>query len=154
MDDPASVKSDAATHRSRNGSAAHDHEGALAFANDVVTLAELQVRLAAVNSGEAVHHAKLPIAVIAVGLVIVAGAVPVALLGAAKLIASALPIKEGWAMIATAGVAAAAAGSAAALGAARVRRSLESFRASREELERNLAWLHAVLDPGERSHRR
>ncbi len=131
-----------------NGSMTDGKSGVAGFTSDVVNLAELHVRLAAVNGAEALQKAKAPTAVIVLSVMVVAGAVPVVLLGAAWLLASALSIAQGWAMVVVAVAAAAVAAPAALVAIARLRRCFESFRSSRDELHRNLTWLHAVLDPG------
>ncbi len=80
--------------------------------------------------------------------------VTLALFGSAILLASALKIHQGWAMILTAGVAMALAGLAAVVGIRRLRSTSDSFRPSREELKRNLTWLRAVLISRGRSYAR
>jgi Putative Actinobacterial Holin-X, holin superfamily III len=120
----------------------------------VVTLAELQANLAARNLEETARMATMPIGLIVLSVTVLAAAVTVALIGSALLVASALKIHQGWAMILTAGVATALAGPAAVLGLGRLRSSFDSFRPSREELRRNLTWLRAVLISRGRIHRR
>jgi hypothetical protein len=74
------------------------------------------------------------------------------LVGSGMLLASALQIHQGWAMMLTIVAAMALAAAAAVLGMARLRSSIESFRPAREELNRNLTWLRAVLVARGRSH--
>jgi hypothetical protein len=143
MVDQASVRDGAAAHASSHGADADT--GVAKFLNDVGTLAELQANLAALNFEEAVRKATVPIGLIVLNLTVLAAGVTVALIGSAWLLASALRIHPGWAMIMTAGVAVAVAGLAAMFGMGRLRSSRDSFRPSREELRRNLIWLRAVL---------
>ncbi len=71
--------------------------------------------------------------------------VPVALLGAGWLLASALKIHQGWAMLLTAGAAIALGGLVAVLGGTRLSHSFDSFRRSHKQLMLNLAWVRNVL---------
>jgi len=115
------------------------------FGNDMATLVELQAKLAALDMKECTTRATVPVAVLAVGLVVVLAAVPVALLGAADLIARALGIAPGWAMLLTAVAALVLAGAVSFLSVHELLKSLEPLRRSREELVRNLAWVRTVL---------
>jgi hypothetical protein len=138
-----------------DGSSAGTHGGVVRFVDDVVTLAELQGNLAVLNGKEALRKATFPSGVLLFCFMFIASSVPVALLGVASLLAAALGIAQGWALLATAGMTCALAGPAAVYAMARLRRCLDGFRASREELSRNLAWLHTVLDgPAHESPRR
>ena len=80
-----------------------------------------------------------------VGLAVMVASVPVALVGAGWLLASALKIHQGWAMLLTAGAATALGGLAAGLGGRRLSHSFDSFRRSRKQLTLNLAWVRTVL---------
>jgi hypothetical protein len=153
MVDQATVRG-AAPHASGQGSGAGADGGVPEFLNDVVTLAELQAGLAALNFKEAARKAVVPVALVVIGLTVLAAGVIVALIGSAGLLASALRIHQGWAMILTAVVAMALAGPAAIFGMARLRSGLDSFRPAREELRRNITWLRAVLISRGRSHSR
>lgn len=115
------------------------------FGNDVATLIELQAKLAALDAKECVASATFPVVVIAVALVVVLAAVPVVLLGVAYLLAMALNIAPGWAMLLTGLLALAVAGLVGFLSVKEITRSLEPLRRSREELVRNLAWVRTVL---------
>ena len=88
---------------------------------------------------------RFPIVLTVVGLTVVVASVPVALLGAGWLLASALKIHQGWAMLLTAGAAIALGGLAAGLGGMQLRHSFDSFRRSRKQLWLNLAWIRTVL---------
>ena len=79
------------------------------------------------------------------GLAVIVASVPVALLGAGWLIASALKIHQGWAMLLTAGVAIVLGGLVAGLAGMRLSHSFDSFRRSRKQLWLNLAWVRTVL---------
>jgi uncharacterized membrane protein YqjE len=115
------------------------------IANDVLTLAEFQAKLAALDFREAAGKAAVPIGLTMAGLVLLAASLPVVLLSLAWLLATALQIHVGWAMLMTASVAMALAGIAGGFGATRLIRSFDSFRRSQEELSRNLSWVRTVL---------
>lgn len=115
------------------------------FGNDVATLFELQWKLGTLDTQDFLKGAALPMVVAAIGLVVVLGAVPVALLGVSALLAGLLGIAIGWAILITAALALAASGVALFLAVHELNRSLEPFRRSREELVRNVSWLRTVL---------
>jgi uncharacterized membrane protein YqjE len=113
--------------------------------NDVATLAELQLRLAALDFRESLARAAWPLALGAVGLALGLGSLPVALIGLAELLAAGLAIGRGWSLLIVALAALVLASAAATIAALRLGPSFASFRRSREELERNLAWIRTVL---------
>ncbi|MBX6311436.1 MAG: phage holin family protein [Isosphaeraceae bacterium] len=115
------------------------------FGNDIITLAELQARLAIIDLKESTARATWP----AVGLVsagaLALGSIPVLLFGVAELLAWGLKIHLGWALLLTALVVLALAGLAGFVCGRLLSGSFESFRRSREELRRNAAWIKTVL---------
>jgi hypothetical protein len=127
------------------GSPAAEYEGVAEFVDDLTSLAELQARLAAVDFRDAARKSAIPIVLTVVGLTVVVASVPVALLGAGWLLASALKIHQGWAMLLTAGAAMALGGLATWLGGMQLRHGFDSFRRSRKQLWLNLAWVRTVL---------
>ena len=90
----------------------------------------------------------------AVGIAMMVASFPVVLLGTAWLLAAALRIHHGWAMLLTAGAATALGGVAAAVGGRRLSHSFDSFRRSRKQLTLNLSWVRTVLVSGARLHAR
>ena len=98
------------------GSSSAEFEGVAEFVDDLASLAELQAKLAAVDFRDAARKSAVPIVLTVVGLTVVVASVPVALLGAGWLLASALKIHQGWAMLLTAGAAMALGGLVAGLG--------------------------------------
>lgn len=139
MDDQASVNAP-------NGAQANGVLGSLSdFGNDIATLAELQVKLAALDAKAAADRAALPLGVALAGTAVALGAMPVLLLGAATLLANALHMAEGWAMVLVGGVALGGSLLGIAVAARRLRHCCESFRRSRDELSRNIAWVRTVL---------
>ena len=115
------------------------------FANDVTTLADLQTRLAVYDAKEAVGRATLPAILIASGLAVAFASLFIVLLGIADLIASAANLSPGAARLIVGLVVMAIAGLTAFLAFKAATRSLDSFRRSREELARNIAWLKTVV---------
>ena len=125
------------------------------FGHDVLTLAELQTQLAVIDLKEGAGHAIVPAVVLVVAAVLSLSCVPVALIGAAVLLARLLgPGNAGWAYLIVAGVALVLAGLAAAIAAIRLGHSFESFRRTREEMTRNLNWIRTVLAYSGRPARR
>jgi len=148
MVDQASVRvGKPATGGSDNGSPEGKLVGGIAeFGNDIATLAELQAKLAVIDLKECVELAVWPLAVIVGGFIFILGALPVALFGAAELVAAALKISHGWALLLTSGVVMGVAGLAMVISVLRLRPNLsQCFRRSREELNRNISWIRTVL---------
>ena len=87
------------------GSSTADFEGVAEFVDDLASLAELQAKLAAVDLRDAARKSAIPFVLTMVGLAAMVTSGPVALLGAGWLLASALKIHQGWAMLLTAGAA-------------------------------------------------
>jgi len=119
--------------------------GIAEFANDIATLAELQAKLALIDLKESVEHALFPFAMLVAGLFFILGALPVALFGVAELLAAALKISTGWALLLTGISVVLVAVLVVAVAAMRFAHSFSSFRRSREELSRNLAWIRTVI---------
>jgi len=132
-----------------DGSTVNQPEGVVGnlteFGNDVMTLIELQAQLAALDFKEAMSRATIPLILIVAGAALLLASLPVALLGVAWLLATALSIKIGWAALLTAAVTAVVTAIVAVVALRRLLASLESFRHSREELARNIAWIRTVL---------
>lgn len=122
------------------------------FGNDVAELTALQAQLAAMDLREAVGRTALPAAVGVVALVTAIGCVPVALIGLAYVIAAQADWSLGTALLATAGGALVLAIVAALIAVRAVVRGAESFRRTREELQRNLAWIRTVVVHSGRSY--
>jgi len=127
------------------GSSSAEFEGVAEFVDDLASLAELQAKLASLDFRDAARKSAVPLLLTVVGLTVVVASVPVALLGTGWLLASALNIHQGWAMLLTAGAAIALGGVAVGLGALQLRHGFESFRRSRKQLWLNLSWVRTVL---------
>jgi hypothetical protein len=113
---------------------------------DIANLAELQAKLAALDLKECTGKAMIPVGALAGGLALCLASLPVALIGASELLATAMHLTErGWAYLIVAAIALVVALAVAAVAALRLRKSLDSFQRSREELARNIAWIRTVL---------
>lgn len=121
------------------------------FGGDFATLAELQAKLALVDAKEAAGKASTPTAVLVVSSAILLGTVPVVLIGLAFLLATWLGSSQGLALLITGLVVAVVAGAVAGFCAVKFLKSFESFRRSREEFTRNVAWIQTVLKQSSRS---
>ncbi len=113
--------------------------------SNVVTLTALQAQLAAEDFRETASRAQP--ALITAALVIPLGfaSATVGLLGIAYWMATEAGIPLGRSLLLVAGGGALLSSSVAVIVTRRIRASLASFRRSREELERNIAWLRTVL---------
>jgi Putative Actinobacterial Holin-X, holin superfamily III len=120
-------------------------KGVAEFIDDLMSLAELQTKLAAANLHETACKAALPLVLSFLGLTLAAGSLLVFLFGSASLLATRLNIHGGWAMIMVAIAAAALGSPIAAFALVRLRQSFATFRTSHDELRRNLAWVRSVV---------
>lgn len=120
-------------------------ENAASFGHDVLTLAELQAKLAAVDLKEAAGHAAIPFAVIAVGATLALGSIPVALMGLAEMLDGATHLGPGASRLITAAGALVIGVIALAIAASRLGAAFRSLERTREELSRNLAWIKTVI---------
>jgi hypothetical protein len=147
MADQATVRDGHAPARSSDDGAPEKQVlgGIAEFGNDIATLAELQARLAVHDLKKCLHKLMVPAGLVGAGLFAVIGALPVLLLGVAGLLASALKISPAAASLLTGGVVLVVALGTIAVAGWRIPASFSSFRQSREELTRNLAWIRTVL---------
>jgi hypothetical protein len=136
------------------GSSSAEFEGVAEFVDDLASLADLQAQLAALDFRDSARKSAIPVVLTVVGIAVMVASVPVALLGAGWLLASALKIHQGWAMLVTAGAAIAVGGVVAALGGRRLSHSFDSFRRSHKQFILNLAWVRTVLVTSARPHAR
>jgi len=143
MDDQASVSG--GRTGGENGRSDTVVGGLAEFVNDVSGLAELQWKLASLDLGEAKQHALVPLGLAVGGAAVLAGCIPVAVAGAALLIASATGLSIALSLLLTAAAVMVVAGFVAVYAARRLGRSLEIFRRSQEELQRNISWIRTVL---------
>jgi hypothetical protein len=129
----------------QSGAAAGSDKRVAEFIEDLMALAELHAKLAAVNLHEAACRAAVPLVFTFLGLTLAAGSLLVFLFGSASLLATGLNIQLGWSMILVAIAAAAIGSPLAAFAMIRLRQSFDALRPSHDELRRNLAWLRSVV---------
>jgi uncharacterized membrane protein YqjE len=124
-------------------------------AHDVVVLAELQARLAALDLKESAQQTLAPAGLLAIGLGLLAGSFPVLLMTLAYLLINVAEWPE-WAGFLLATVIGFLVGGALCAGAYWLfRSSVTGLERSRKELTDNLRWLKEVLSASGRSrHRR
>lgn len=115
------------------------------FGGNLLTLAELQGRLAVYDAQESVGRAVLPVALTVAGAVLAVSSLPVLLIAGGYLLAEATGWSMGLALLAVGGGALVLGGLLAFLFGRRIGASFESFRRSRDEFGRNLAWIKTVL---------
>jgi len=114
------------------------------FGGDIASLAELQAELGVADLKEATRKATLPAAAVAVAIPLALGGVLVLLLGAVEGLVLA-GMTRVWALVVVGLAALIVAGVLGWLAARGLANSFESFRRSREELARNVAWIKTVL---------
>ena len=120
------------------------------FGENLLTLGELQARLAAKELVQNYQAARTAGAVGLAGFVIAAANVPIVLLGIAELLVSELAMKRGYALLSVAGAAISIGGVSVAFAGSWIRRKRLGFPVSGEELTRNLNWVRTVLRYGGR----
>jgi uncharacterized membrane protein YqjE len=115
------------------------------LAHDVIELSELQAKLFALDLKRSSQRTRTVLILAIVGLCILLGTIPVALLALAHLLIEQL----GWAQSAALGVAALVGLGLAAIlvgiAWAMIKSGLLSLQRSREELSRNIEWLKSML---------
>ena len=121
------------------------------FGGNVATLAELQAKLAASELKICVRRVLIPVALTAVGFVLMLGSMPVALLGVAEWVAVAFGLTRAVSLLVTAGAAVGLAIVLAVVAYARLVRGPQCFQYSSEELSRNIAWIKTVLAQSSRA---
>jgi hypothetical protein len=115
------------------------------FGENLLTLGELQARLAAKEFVQNVQAAKTASAVGLAGFLLGVASIPIVLLGIAELLASELAMKRGYALLSVSAAAMLIAGVAVAFADSWLRRKRLGFPLSGEELTRNLNWIRTVL---------
>ena len=115
------------------------------FGENLLSLTELQARMAAVELRQNIEAVKTASVLVLSGVVIAVAAVPVVLSGVAELLVSLLAWQRGYAFLGVGAVTIVLA-SCCALGAAYwLKRQRLGFPLTAEEFTRNLQWVHTVL---------
>jgi hypothetical protein len=115
------------------------------FGENVLTLAELQTRLAVLELRENVQAATRAGRLLLAGFVLAMASVPIALVATSELLISELGFKRGYAYLVVAGASGVIAGLCLLVGRLWVHREWLGFPLSGEELTRNLNWIRAIL---------
>jgi hypothetical protein len=115
------------------------------LAHDLVTLAELQGQLLATDLRDGARQAKTPAVLLVVAPVLALSALPVLLLGCARLLANGAGWSESASLLTVGAIALALAAVLGWLGWARLQKALSVVTRSREEFTENVRWLKAAL---------
>ena len=115
------------------------------FGENLLTLGELQARLAAMELVRNYQETRTAGMVCLAGIVIAFASVPIVLLGIAELLVSELTMRRGYALLSVAGAAMLIAGGSVAFAGSWLRGKRLGFHLSAEELTRNLNWVRTVL---------
>jgi hypothetical protein len=124
------------------------------FGENLLSLGELQTRLAALELKQNLEASKAGGAMLLAGSLLAFSSVPIVLAGLAELLVSELGMKQGYALLSVAFVSLVMAGVLLAIAGSWLRRKGVGFPLSREELARNLNWVRTVLLHSGRSTRR
>jgi hypothetical protein len=115
------------------------------FGENLLTLAELQAQLTALELRQNLDSVKQGGALLAAGLVLATASLPVFLVAAAELLVSELGMKRGYALLSVSVAAVVVAGAAMAVGRTLLSRRSFGFPLAGEEFARNLNWLRTVI---------
>lgn len=115
------------------------------LASDLLSLAELQARLVALDLRESGAQALIPAAVVTGGVCLALGTVPVLLLGISGALAGAVSISLVSAEMMVSVVAMAAAAVCVWIGCQKMIAALNVLHRSREEFEANLRWIKKAI---------
>jgi len=121
------------------------------FSGNLVTLSELQGKLAAIELRHCIKEATWPAAMIAVACVIALGSLPVLLIGVAEWLVRALGITHASALLLSGVGALLIAAILIGVAIPMLRRSFTHFQHTRDEFRRNIAWIKTVLTHSGRS---
>jgi len=119
--------------------------GVAGFGESLLTLAELQVRLAQIELRQNIQGARTGIVLALGSSLAMCSGVIILLAGIAELLVSELGVKRGIALLSVAAFTIAVGTGCLALAATRLRSKRVGFPLSYEELARNLNWLRTVL---------
>jgi len=115
------------------------------LAHDAIELAELQAKLLQLDVQAAARNGGMNIALSVVGVCLLLGCVPVALMAFAEVFVAQWDWSRAGAIGAAAAIGLALSAGAGAAAWYRVRTALASLERSRDELNRNIAWIKANL---------
>jgi hypothetical protein len=124
------------------------------FGEHLLTLAELQARLGALEVKQNLEAAGISGSVILAGALLAVVSLPLVLAGIAELLVSELAMKRGYALLSVAVATLVIAGVCIGIAGSRLRRNAAGFPMTREEFARNLNWVRTVLLHSGRSTQR
>lgn len=113
--------------------------------HDVIELSELQARLLSLDAMQSVAKGKVCLIMAIVGTCMLLGTIPVALLTIAALLVEQLEWSYAAAAAVATGIGLLIAAIVLGVAYGYVKKGLTSFDRSREELQRNIAWLKSTL---------
>lgn len=113
--------------------------------NNVINLSALQAQLASQDLRESASRARPALIAMAILIPVGLSAVTLGLFGVAYWASARFDMTLGSSMLVTAGVSVVVVALGMFISIRRFTSSLSSFRRSREELERNIAWLRTVM---------
>jgi len=119
--------------------------GVRGLAHDAIELAELQAKLLALDVKVASRQARISLILGVVGVCLLLGCIPVALYALAEVFVAQFGWSQAAALAAAAAIGLAASALAGAVAWRRLRSGLASLQRSREELNRNIAWIKSNL---------
>jgi hypothetical protein len=115
------------------------------FGDDLLTLAELQTRLTAIELRQNLESAKSSGILIAIGSIAALSGLPILLVGVAELLVSELAMKRGYALLSAGAAAIAIAGCCIATARSWLRTKPLGLPLASEEFARNVNWLRTIL---------
>jgi uncharacterized membrane protein YqjE len=113
--------------------------------HDVIELSELQVKLASLDAKQSVANLKACVVMAVIGAAVLLGTIPVALLAVAAVFVERLEWPTDAAIGVAIGIGLLLAAIVLGVAYSYVKSGLVSFERSREELQRNVAWLKSTL---------
>jgi hypothetical protein len=113
--------------------------------HDVIELSELQMQLLSLDAKHSVANAKACIMMAVIGASLLLGTIPVALLAIAALFVEQLEWSYALSIGVATGIGILLAATVLGVAYGYVKNGLVSFERSREELQRNIAWLKSTL---------
>jgi hypothetical protein len=119
--------------------------GVAGFGENMLNLAELQARMAAIELRQNVDTVKTAGTAMVAGALVALASFPVLLVGTAELLVSELGWRRGYALVTVGAITISIAAFVAVTAAVWLRRQRFGFPLSVEEFTRNLNWMHTVL---------
>lgn len=120
-------------------------DGVGEFGSDMATLASLQAKLASIDLRDALSGARWSIVGLVIAVLFIPAAVTVSLLGLGTWLAARFQTDPGLTILAVGGSALVLGALLGYLGYRGLAASMAIFRRSKEELDRNLAWIKTVV---------